>query len=296
MIKSRTYYLAVAVMVAIVAAWALLSGSSGGSEESAEKGLLIVVTFPNLRDDVRLLTCKGDKVVALVPPGADPHQFQLTPQAVETVKKADLIISTGHAPFELKLRDIVSEDKLIEIPRINGIKLLRNPVTGQPNYHMPIYDPSNYRVFVKYVAEKLGEARPDCRDVYRRNAEKVITELNRLVQEAPRLDLIAVGSAPPVQYAVSWLGLKVEWLLSPEHGVPPSPSGIEKARELLREGAVAVIMETEGGLATVADRKLLELAEATGSPVMRIPPPYAPGPVIDKLRAVVESAKKLGER
>jgi len=286
--------------VAVLALIALYTWGKGeahpsGTSSQIGKGLLIVVTFPNLKYDVEQLVCSGDSVVSIVPPGVDPHQFQLTPEALKLIKKADLVISTGHAPFEVKMRDIVKPEKLVEIPRVPGIRLLTNPDTGKPNYHMPIYDPENYKAFINYVASKLEQLRLDCRTVYEEKRAKLIAELEKLVAEAPRLNATAVGSAPPVQYAVEWLGLHVALLLAPEHNVPPTSRTIQKAEKLLGEGAVAVIMVYGGEPVTPADSKLSQMAKDVGAPMLSIPPPYAPGSVLEKLCIVVEEARGIAK-
>ncbi len=297
--------LAAAILVAIaVAAFlaAVYVAKPTGPAESSTKaiasrpqssGLKIVVTFYNLIYDVKPLLCSGDQVEALVPPGVDPHSYQLSPADVEKVKRADLVISTGHAPFEVKLRNLVPRDRLVEIPRIEGIKLLRNPDTGQPNYHMPIYDPHNYIVFIDYVAHRLAELRPSCSSHYLSAAEKIKESVMSLIRRAPRLDVDAVGSLPPVQYPVEWLGIRVKLLLSPEEGVPPTPGILEEAKRMLREGAVAVVMMRGGEPATPVDARLMSMARELGAPVLRVPAPFLPGSIPSKLRVVVEEAAGL---
>lgn len=289
---------AVVAVVAVLALIALHTRHAGEAPPSSQagEGLLIVVTFPNLKYDVEQLVCSGDSVVSIVPLGVDPHQFQLTPEALRLIKRADLVISTGHAPFEVRIRDIVKPEKLVEIPKVPGIHLLTNPDTGKPNYHMPIYDPGNYRAFIDYVALKLGQLRPSCKTVYEEKRANLIAELEKLLAEAPRLNATAVGSAPPVQYAVEWLGLRVALLLAPEHNVPPTSRTIKEAEKLLREGAVAVVMVHGGEPVTPADSKLSQMAKDAEAPVLSVPPPYAPGSVLEKLRAIVEEARGIAGR
>ncbi len=288
--------LAAILATVVIAALNKHSANSGHGGTGGAKGLLVVVTFPNLVDDIRPLLCGGDRVVSLVPPGVDPHEFQLTPSALRLAREADLVVSTGHAPFEVKLRDVIDPSRLVEIPRIKGIRLLVNPVTGQPNYHMPIYDPSNYKRFIAYIAERLAALRPGCKAKYMRNAERILEEVDTVVAAAPRLSAVAVGSAPPVQYAVQWLNVTVAWLLIPEPGVSPTPGEVGKARSLLEEGAIAVVMSSRGGLATPADTKLAEMAKEYGRPLLRVPAPYSPGSVLEKLRVVAREAEELASQ
>ncbi len=291
-----------AAILGVLAAslYIMKTGSTGAATQTATvtggKGLRIVVTFSNLVYDVKPLLCSGDRVEALVPPGVDPHSYQLSSADLEKLRSADLVISTGHAPFEVKLRNLVPRDKLVEIPRVKGIRLLRNPDTGQPNYHMPIYEPHNYIVFIDYIAHRLAELRPGCASHYLSAAKSVREEVELLAKSAPRLNVDAVGSVPPVQYPVEWLGVHVKLLLSPEAGVPPTPGMLDEAKKLLGEGAVAVVMTRGGEPATPVDARLESMARELGAPVLRVPAPFLPGSIPSKLRVVVEEAAKLAGR
>jgi len=260
---------------------------------TSTRGLTIIVTFSNLVYDVKPILCSSDSVEAIVPPGVDPHSYQLTPSDLEKIRKADLVISTGHAPFEVKLRSLVPRDKLVEIPRIEGIKLLSNPDTGQPNYHMPIYEPHNYITFIDYVAHRLAELRPSCANHYLSAAKDIENRVEELIEKAPKLNLSAVGSTPPVQYPVEWLGIHVKLLLSPEEGVPPTPEILERARSLLSRGSIAVVMVRGNEPATLLDARLESMARQLGAPVLRVPAPFLPGSIPSKLQLVVKEVSRL---
>ncbi|KSW11389.1 hypothetical protein CF15_00545 [Pyrodictium occultum] len=259
------------------------------------KGLLVAVTFPNLKYDVEQLLCSDDSVYPIASSAIDPHEYQLTPEDISHVKKADLVISLAHAPFELKLRDIVESSKLLEVPNIPGMRFLINPDTGKRNPHMIIYDPGNYIVFVKAVAEKLSALRPSCRKHYLEKAAWIEEQIKALMSSIPKLNATAVASLPYTQYAVSWMGIRVVKLLKKDAGVQVTPKDIEEVEKLMKEGKakLAVIAVFNGEPATPADEKLLELAEKHNVPVLRVPSPFGPGTMVNKLRAVVTDVEKL---
>ena len=205
--------LAAIVITTIVLTSLLLSSLTAEARNS--KGLVIVVTFSNLASDVSLITCSGDVVIALMPEGADPHNYQLRPKDIELLKKADIVISTSHTPFEYRIKDLVSRGelrcKLIEIPKIPSIRVLRNVETKQPNYHMLIYDPNNYLLFIRYVSKVLISLRPEeryCYEVKRSLIEGRIKELINLFSN--RLKATAIADLPYIQYATSWLGIDIK--------------------------------------------------------------------------------------
>ncbi|HIQ23963.1 MAG TPA: ABC transporter substrate-binding protein [Pyrodictium delaneyi] len=265
--------------------------------DGAKNGLLIVVSFPSLKYEVSQLLCSGDKVYVIASSAVDPHDYQLTVDDINRVKRADLVVTLGHAPFEVKLRTLVGKDRLLEIPSIKGIKILSNPDTGTANLHMVIYDPHNYIMFVKEVAARLAALRPSCSSHYLDKASALEAEIIKFIHKAPRIHVKAVASLPYIQYAVDWLGVDIVKLLSKEHGVPVSPEDLQLVRDLIesRVVAVAVVSVYDGRPATRVDAKLVELAKEYGIPVVHVPSPYAPGTIPDKLKQVVEEIETLSK-
>ncbi len=250
---------------------------------TAHKEKIVVVTFPNLKGDVELLV-KGCniKVVSLAPPGVDPHSYTLSPEKVKLVKEAILVVSTGHAPFELSLRKIVPQDKLVEINKIPGIKLAKLPGSGKLNPHMPILDPHNYKVFINYVRWKLEEALPKCRDRIYGNMVNITIALSHITRGdqgilgEPLQPRPAVITSPPLQYAVQWLGLRPVLLLSPGEGANPPAGTVEKVKKILENNGVAVVMTVppHGYPYSKLDAWLINVAKEVNATVFAVPAPF----------------------
>ncbi len=258
------------------------------------EGLLIVVSFPSIADDIKQLVCRGDEVVSLAPPGVDPHEYQLTPQDVEMLKHANVIISTGHTPFEARIRQLVEGGeigaKLIEIPHIPGIKILRNPVTGTPNYHMPIYDPHNYARFIEYLAQVLSSLRPECAAHYHNHAKAIVHKVQQLIERAPKLNVTAVAANPMLQYAVNWLGIDVRYLIVREHGAQAIPGDVESAENALGSIAhIAIIMVPKDP----ASKLLESIAKGHGVPIIRVEAPYTPSSILSKILSIYNQVSNL---
>ena len=65
------------------------------------------------------------EVILLTRGAADPHEYQLTPQDLEFLKSlgpSDVIVSSMHAPFELKIAEMVKRGeiraKMIDITQL----------------------------------------------------------------------------------------------------------------------------------------------------------------------------------
>lgn len=296
--KELVASLAIIVAGLLIAGYATATSLNQYSARSKSRGLLIVVTFPSLVGDIKQLLCPLDKVVSLVPPGVDPHTYTLSLEDIEEAKRADLVISTGHAPFEIKLRDYINSKKLVEIPRIPGIRIENIIGTSSPNLHMPIYDPHNYIVFINYVAKRLAELRPACTSHYLAMARKVSNEVAEITESSPRLNVQGVGSTPLVQYAVSWLGIRLEALMMTSLEAGITGQQFEKVKELLAShGAeLAVIVSSSLGKCTPmgkADEKTLALAKRYKVPVLCVPSPLLQESIPKKLEIIAVRAKAL---
>ncbi len=254
-------------------------------------GLLVVTTFDNLKYDVKQLLAPGDRVVSLVPPGVDPHSYSLRPQDIELLEKADLIVSTGHVAFEKQIEKMVEEGiikaELIEIPDIPGIKVLDNPVTGEPNLHMPIYDPYNYIVFISRLASAMASLRPSMKNVYIEKETQVINKVAEIISSTRRITGIGVGEAPPVQYAVEWMGLKIKYLALIQPGVPAPPSLLKQINEQAEQHKIEYIVVI-GNSTNPAHKLLLGLAEKYGLKTIVVPSPTSPSSILDKLKYIVQ--------
>ncbi len=287
--------MAIAIAIAgLIAVYALMHHGPGGAE--AAEGLIVVITMPGFEDDIRSLLCRDDNVYVIAPPGVDPHEYQLRPSDLDLLHKADLVISTGHAPFELQVERMAEEGAIraivISVPDAARI-IHRNPVTGQVNLHAVIYDPRNLASLLEKVADTVASLRPDCATAYRANLARILGELERLAEEyAGSLNLTGVGEGPGVQYAVEWLGVRLLTLLKPEHGVPVKPSLVAYAERLAEEGRLDLVVVFEGSKSPAA-KALRDIAERYRVGVLDVPSPLAPGSMVSKIKTVVERLKAL---
>jgi len=262
---------------------------------SKERGILIISTFPSLVDDIKLVACENETVKAIVPKGVDPHEYQLTPEDADLLKRATIIVSTAHAPFEMKIRNLVEENEtkaiLLEIPKIPGIKILKNPVTGKPNYHMPIMDPRNYIVFMKELVSTLNKVNPRCTSIHEQKLHELSIEMGELLKFREEYNMTIIASDPTIQYEVSWLGLKVKYLFIVEHNTPASFDELNKISQAIRNGEVHCIIAS-----TSTSMQLQNLIneikiENNKIKIIYIPGPLANGTIPSKLNETVRSIR-----
>ncbi len=263
------------------------------------KEILIVSTFPSLVDDIESVACKNETVKAIVPKGVDPHEYQLTPEDADLLKRATVIVSTAHTPFEMKIRDLVEENEtkaiLLEIPKIPGIKILDNPVTGKPNYHMPIMDPSNYILFMRTLVTVLNKVDPGCTPIHEQKLNELSAETNELLKYRDKYNMTIIASDPTIQYEVSWLGFKVKYLFIVEHDTPASFEELNRITQAISSGEAHCIIAS-----TSTSEQLRNLINEIkiGNNEMRIvyiPGPLASGTILSKLNETIKSIQICGK-
>jgi zinc/manganese transport system substrate-binding protein len=264
-----------------------------GNIVSSESTTFIIVTAPPLKGDVERVVCTGDIVISLVPPGVDIHEYQLSISNLDLLKKASLIVSTGHTSFELKIKELVERGELsailLDTLEIPGLKLSKNPVTGQLNYHMPVKDPVNYVLFISRLVEDLASLNPEKAECYYSNYIKLIRELytSVLVYRGDYTGLAIVDS-PHSQYYVEWIGFKVVWMLKYEEDVPVTTKSLEVFREFLANNSVKVVFVAED---FPHYSFIVEEASKYNVLVVKIPSPTSNVSILDGLKQVVEQLK-----
>jgi len=286
--------LPLAAVAAVVLLLALLLPGRVTGPPAGEKAL-VIATFPSVAEDLNLFLCDG-RASSLVPLGVDPHDYQLSPGDVGKLKTARLIVSTGHTPFEARIKDLVERGELaavlIEIPEIPGMLILENPATGQPNLHMPIYDPGNYEVFARYMAEKLSEVDPAHAACYAQRLQQLVSELNSLKLKVKPLNLTALATRPPAQYAVWWTGVRVAYLLVKEEDLPATPEDIARIERALAAGEIKLIVALSDDPAPLRS-KAEELSARYNIPMITIPSPITPTSIYEKIAQVAQELSKI---
>ena len=82
-------------ITAVAVALSLGVGVSACSTTTADDGPLVVVTTNILGDVVERVVGDQARVVTLMPPGADPHSFEISPKEAALILDADVVVSNG---------------------------------------------------------------------------------------------------------------------------------------------------------------------------------------------------------
>jgi zinc/manganese transport system substrate-binding protein len=221
---------------------------------SAQK---IVVSFPVYNIVLKEAFPNAD-VILLTKGVSDPHEYQLTPQDLRMLKaltERDVIISSMHAPFELKIAEMVKSGeikaKLLDLTKLQWYLTWDGDLVkgvehdhGGVNMHDHGVFPPNVFALVDEVSKATG-LEPD---------QDFIQKLKQLnATYANKFSGKAISITPTAQYILYWLGFRDVALFIKEPGVPPSLADLQKVVQYAKEGAPALAVAVSGEALKIVD-------------------------------------------
>ncbi|WP_367884725.1 metal ABC transporter solute-binding protein, Zn/Mn family [Thermococcus sp. JCM 11816] len=245
----------------------------------------------------------GVDVVVLIPPGVDPHDYQMTAEQVELVQRASVIVTTGgHLPVEKRMvelkenGEIAGKILLVDDYKKYGFRYLKEHwYNEKDNPHGVWLDPYNAIAIAEATEEALIQTDPARENEYLLQFEAFKARVLGGIVEAYRAlinsNATAVIQMPPDQYALEWLGIKAVEALKPEEEVPAK--GVDTLVEKAKGGADILVY----GLDSPDQMKkaMMELAEKSGKPLAGITVFWSSGNYTDWLvkntAAIIEALK-----
>jgi zinc transport system substrate-binding protein len=223
-------------IVAVVLLVLVLAGCGGSSASSQET---IVAAFYPLAWAAEQVAGGRDRVVNLTPPGAEPHDIELTPKDVQRVKDAELVLYLGDG-FMPSLEAAVSGSARA-LDLLQGQKLRPGGEDGGESDPHVWLAPARYERIVREIAHEL--ARPAA-------ARPIVARLRRLDREyrtglarCQRREIVTSHAA--FGYLADAYGLRQVALTGVTPEAEPSPKALEGlVREVERLKATTVFFET----------------------------------------------------
>jgi zinc transport system substrate-binding protein len=254
-----------AVSLAALALAALALAGCGESGSSAGDGQSVVAAFYPLAWAVESVGGDGLDVVNLTPPGAEPHDVELSPRDVEKIRDADLVVYVGGG-FQPAVEDAVADR--------DGGSL---DILGDDRDPHVWLDPVRFAASVEEIAERLGRAGSAIATV--RALRDLDREFRRGLEGCRRRTLVtshAAFGALAARYGLEQLALTGS---SPE--AEPTPRELERLIERVQESGVTTVFAEP----LVSDRIAETVARETGAEVA----------VLDPLEGLSEERLDAGE-
>jgi zinc transport system substrate-binding protein len=166
-------------------------GDDGGGDDAAGgEQLSVVASFYPLEFVVGRVGGDRVGVTNLTPPGAEPHDLELTPRAIGGLADADLVVYlAGFSPAVDEAVKAESGDRGLEVGQFANLSLTYTPIeegvardeTGtDPHFWL---DPIRLADVADAIAERLGEVDPDGAASFSAHAVSLRADLESLDEE-----------------------------------------------------------------------------------------------------------------
>lgn len=275
---------------------AALTACGGETPSPSDGRLRVVATTTQVGEAARVVGGDEISLTVLLRPGAEAHEFEITPPAAAAIERADLILESG-AGLETWLEDalitIGGADRVQDMSAGITLRAPDDPAeTDEVDPHYWLSAP-NAMHLVENVRDALSAARPDLADGFATRAagyvdrlEVADAEIRRLVAEIPPARRGIVTNHDALGYFMAEYGLRFVGSVFPSLDVSaePNPAQLAELADTIRnEGVTAIFSES-----AVNPRLAKAIAAESGARVVDIPlytdslgPPGSPGETLD---------------
>jgi zinc transport system substrate-binding protein len=171
----------IAVLVLLVAS----CSSSAASDEGSSGNLSVVAAFYPVQEAAERVGGGLVDVTNLTPPGVEPHDLELSPDQVEAIATADVVLYLGDG-FQPAVQDAVGDAEGATVDLLAGLPTVEPPsgseagLTADPHVWL---DPVLYGQMVDEVRAALVRAAPDHASTFRTNADALTNEISQLADD-----------------------------------------------------------------------------------------------------------------
>jgi ABC-type Zn uptake system ZnuABC Zn-binding protein ZnuA/ABC-type Mn2+/Zn2+ transport system permease subunit len=164
---------------------ALAAGCGSGSNEAGPGQVKVIATTTQIGDFARAVGGERAKVVQLLKPNTDPHDYEPRPSDVRETAGADVVLENGDR-LDHWMGDVVKQagghPTVVDLGASAPVKLPGESEGEEASKFDPHWwhDPRNAEAAVAAIRDALTKANPDAKDVYARNAGAYLAKLRAL--------------------------------------------------------------------------------------------------------------------
>ena len=217
----------------------LVLGLAGCGADATE-GDAVVAAFYPLAYAAREIAGPAAEVVNLTPPGAEPHDLELTPRDVRRVREARLLVYVGDG-FQPSVQKAAEGRGGRSLDVLDGVDLRAAPARGEGLDPHVWLDPIRFAAIARGVARALG--RPAGADGLVRRLDALDARYRRGLARCRRREIVTSHAA--FGYLAARYGLRQVPLVGLQPEAEPGPRDVERLVHAVRAtGATTVFSET----------------------------------------------------
>lgn len=237
------------LILVLLAAAVLMQACAGGAGDDPERRASVVVSFYPLAFAAERIGGDCVSVTNLTPPGVEPHDVELTPDAVEAIATADVVLYFGGG-FQPAIEDAVQDAEGHAVDVLGVVSTLPAQTEGLTVDPHVWLDPNRFADIVAATADALvGTGIPSSCDLSD-SAEGLSSDLTDL-DAAFRAGLtgcdhdVIVTTHAAFGYLAGAYGLRQEAIAGLEPQVEPSARRLAELKAFVEEEGISTIFTEE---------------------------------------------------
>lgn len=259
--RAKVALLATAIVAAAVAVSFLAAGPFLLTPQQ-QSGETVAVTWGLLGEVVHRLTDGTIEVYQILPPGAEIHDWEPTPDVVEKVRSSRMLFWTVEG-FDDWGEKLASSARVKAFKVSTGVELMpyedeheHDHVHGAYDPHFWL-DPSRFATVVQNMAQILSQEFPQKRETIQRNSEAYIQEILQLNQQyketlSKHQGKIFITQHNAFRYLAQAFGLEVVAVLGGEEE-EPSAAHLAEIYELIEKEKIRVVFAEDGNISPILE-------------------------------------------
>ena len=267
-------------LILVTALGLLLAACGASTTPVPSAGLLrVVATTTQVGAAAREVGGDDIQLTVLLTPGAEAHEFEITPPAAAAIEESDLILESG-AGLETWLQDALAtiggEERVRDMSTGIALRAPEDPSESEEvDPHWWLSAPNAIKL-VQHVRDALSAARPQLANAFASRAvayvdrlEAADVEIRRLMAEIPEKRRGIVTNHDALGYFMAEYGLHFVGSVFPSLDVTsePNPAQLASLTDTIRsEGVTAIFSES-----AVNPRLAQAIADETGAKVVDTP-------------------------
>ena len=229
---------------------AIVAGCTGGKVD------VVATTSPVAALTKAVLADSGLQVVGLVGPGADPHEYEASPDDVKKIGAATLVLRNGLGLDAFLDGAVKSSGQKNIVTVTEGVKVrVGEDENGKPEDDPHVWhDPTNDKIMVDNIVKALSRTYPDKAATLQKNGaayqaklDKTDADIKQLIATIPEANRKMVTNHDAFGYFIDHFGLKFVGAVIPSVSTQGDASAKQIAElqdTIKREGVKAIFAES----------------------------------------------------
>lgn len=244
-----------------------LAGCSASPDKGADSGegkLVVAASFYPIAEIVSRVGGSQVDVINLTPPGTEAHDVEITAKQMERLDDAAVTFYLGQ-DFQPGVQDAIAGAGVESVDLLESARTMTAVGTSEIDPHVWL-DPANMILMTRTVTTRLATLRPQARDVFEKNSDDYIGELEALGTE---LDSALADCQSPVlvtahrsfSYFAARAGLRTNSLLDYSGEDSATSKDLESFADYLRANDVTTVFYEE----SIAQESMRAVADMVGA-------------------------------